>query len=85
MVKRKAPDGCLEGSEVSNADINPLLANVIEEREDIGVVACLREAETSVDVVTPLAEPSPNKLTDQEVHAVERFWRLLAEAGYECW
>ena len=85
MVKRKVPEGWVEASEVRNANLEPLSATVSEEREDIGSVASLPEAKAVAEVATPQVEPSPNELAGQEVPAYEMFWRLLAEAGYECW
>ena len=53
-----------------------------EECEDTGFVACSPGAQVVVEVATPQVEPSPNELIDQEAHAAEMFWQLLAEAGY---
>lgn len=73
MVKRKVLESWTEGSEARNADIEPLSANVSEEREDIGFVACSPKAQVVVEVATPQVEPSLNELIDQEVHAAEMF------------
>lgn len=85
MVKRKAQDGWVEGSELGGGDTEPSIVKVTEANEDAAVVACLPEPRTSTRLLKTPDDPHPTVSIDQEVSPEEWFWRLLATTGYECW
>lgn len=58
---------------------------VIEEGECTVVAECLPAAQLPAALVSTPAEADEDEVVDQEISPTERFWQLLATAGYECW
>ena len=85
MVKRKVPEGWVEGAEVRNADFDPSVATLSADLETVGVVTNLPGVETVAGVANATVEPSSEERVGQEMSTSEKFWQLLADAGFECW
>ena len=85
MVKRKVPEGWVEGAEVRNVDFDPSVAILSADSETMGVVTNMPEVETVAGVANAAVEPSLEEGVGQEVSTSEKFWQLLANAGFECW
>ena len=73
MVKRKVPEGWVEGAEVRNADFDPSVAILSADLETTGVVTNLPEVETVAGVANATVEPSMEEGVGQEVSTSENF------------
>ena len=67
MVKRKVPEGWVEGAEVRNADFDPSMAILSADLETTGVVTNLPEVEMVAGVANATVEPSMEEGVGQEV------------------